>query len=37
MAITIETNGTIKEAEVLEIYEANHWFSSKKPEKLRRS
>jgi GNAT superfamily N-acetyltransferase len=34
MDVTIETNGQIEEAEVLEIYEANGWSSAHKPEKL---
>jgi GNAT superfamily N-acetyltransferase len=34
MDVTIEINGQIEEAEVLEIYEANGWSSAHKPDKL---
>jgi GNAT superfamily N-acetyltransferase len=34
MEIKIEINGQIEEAEVVELYKANHWSSAEKPEKL---
>ncbi|MEW8052452.1 MAG: GNAT family N-acetyltransferase [Candidatus Thiodiazotropha sp.] len=34
MDVTIETNGQIKEAEVLELYSANGWSSADQPDKL---
>lgn len=34
MDIKIELNGEIEEAEIVELYRANHWSSAEKPEQL---
>lgn len=34
MSLTIQRNGSIETEEVIELYQANHWSSAKKPELL---
>jgi GNAT superfamily N-acetyltransferase len=34
MEVKIEINGQVEQAEVVDLYKANHWSSAEKPEKL---